>query len=366
MPRRLAFALCLLLAALVDIPSFGAAVGNDYTLEQNWLCRPGRTDACSTPTTSTVIAADGSRVVVTHAVAADAPIDCFYVYPTVSPEQSLNSDMASTGVEEQAAVSQFAPFGQQCRTFAPRYRQVTVAGLHSALGGGPRPDTALAYGDIVDAFHSYLAHDNQGRGFVLIGHSQGSGILSRLIAAEIDGKPLQSRFVSAIIPGTLVEVAAAADAGGTFAHIPLCARAGDTGCVVAYSTYLLSGMPVESPRFGVEKTAGRVAACVDPAKLAGSGTLDAEFPSVLSPTNDVATTFIDLPGVVSGRCVTRDAQTYIAITTTDDARGTRVAERLAALQTRRPGWGLHVLDMNLALGDLVSIVGTQAHSWAAK
>ena len=366
MPRRLAFSLCLLLAALIDIPSFGADVGNDYALDQNWLCRPGRADACSTPTTSTVIAADGSRVVVTHAIAADAPIDCFYVYPTVSPEQTLNSDMASTGIEEQAALSQFAPFAQQCRTFAPRYRQVTVAGLHSALSGGPRPDTALAYGDVVDAFRSYLARDNHGRGFVLIGHSQGSGILTRLIAAEIDGKPLRSLLVSAIIPGTLVEVASAAGAGGTFAHIPLCAKADDTACVIAYSTYLLSGMPVDRPRFGVEKNAGRVAACVDPATLAGSATLDAEFPSVLSPTSDVDTTFIDVPGVVRGECVTRDAQTYIAITTTDDARGARVAERLAALQARRPGWGLHVLDLNLALGDLVSIVGTQAHSWAAK
>ena len=50
-------------------------------------------------------------------------------------------------------------------------------------------DRGLQYDDVRDAWNYYLAHDNQGRGFVLIGHSQGSYILTRLIREEIDGKP---------------------------------------------------------------------------------------------------------------------------------------------------------------------------------
>ncbi len=342
------------------------STANDYSLDQNWLCRPGRADVCSRPTTATVLEAGGGRRTVTYDAAPAPPIDCFYVYPTVSAETSPNSDMASTGVEEATATAQFAPFAAQCRTFAPRYRSVTVAGLHSALSGGPRPDTAMAYRDVLDAWHSYLANDNHGRGVVLIGHSQGAKILARLIAAEIDGQPLQARFVSAIIPGTLIETPLRADAGGTYAHVALCASASDLGCVIAYSTYLDRDVPVDRALFGVTKTDGRGAACVDPAKLVGSAFLDPEFPSRLSPATAIETTFIEVPGVVEGRCVTRDGQTVLAIGTADDPRASSVARGLAAMEARRPTWGLHALDMNLALGDLVAIVSAQAKAWSRK
>jgi hypothetical protein len=355
---------CLLFALAANSAALGASAGNDYTQEQNWLCRPGRSDACSTPTTSTVIAAGGGAPrVVSHDVAAAPPIDCFYVYPTVSREPTANSDMASTGVEEATARAQFAPFVGQCRPFAPRYRQVTVAGLRSALRGGERPDTALAYDDVLAAWHNYLVRDNQGRGFVLIGHSQGSKILAQLIAAEIDGKPLAARFVSAIIPGTLIEVPARADAGGTYSHIALCQKASDTACVIAYSSYLATDAPVQDARYGVTATPGRAAACVDPARLSAQAFLDAEFPAKLLSRWAIDTTFIDLPGVIKGECVTRGGQTFLAIAVPDRDHSPVLAEGLAALQARRPDWGLHVIDMNLALGNLVAIVAAQAQAW---
>ncbi len=340
----------------------GASAANDYSLDQNWLCRPGRADACS-PTSATVIDADGARHRVQGQAAAAPPIDCFYVYPTVSKEAGMNSDLASTGVEEATATSQFAPFAAACRPFAPRYRQVTVAGLHAALQGGARPDTALAYGDVLDAWHRYLEHDNQGRGVVLIGHSQGSKILVKLIAAEIDGKPLQDRLVSAIVPGALVEVPLRPDAGGTFAHIPLCTRASDTGCVIAYSSFLAADQAVDQARFGVAEQPGRVAACVNPAQLLGVAFLAPEFPAKFSSSPDVDTTFIDLPELMRGECVTRGEQRFLAISWVDDLRTPRVARGLQALQARRPTWGLHVLDVNLALGNLVAIVTAQGRAW---
>ena len=45
--------------------------------------------------------------------------------------------------------------------------------------------------DVEAAWDDYLARDNKGRGVVLIGHSQGSGILKQLIAREIEGQPAQ-------------------------------------------------------------------------------------------------------------------------------------------------------------------------------
>ena len=131
----------------------------------------------------------------------NAPIDCFYVYPTVSTDPTPFSDMTADPAELNVIRQQFARFGSVCRVYAPLYRQVTLAGLRQAIAGGRRllVGKGRQYDDVRDAWRHYLEHDNRGRGVVLIGHSQGSYILTELIRQEIDGKPVQSRLVSAIL-----------------------------------------------------------------------------------------------------------------------------------------------------------------------
>ena len=167
---------------------------NDYSRAETWLCRPGRQDACAADLTTTVVASNGKLTEEKWKANPKAPIDCFYVYPTVSNDQTPNSDM-DAGPEERSVVQhQFARFGSQCRPYAPLYRQVTLTALRATLSGRPmKSDRALAYNDVLDAWKYYLEHDNQGRGVVLIGHSQGSGVLIQLIKNEIDGKPVQDR-----------------------------------------------------------------------------------------------------------------------------------------------------------------------------
>lgn len=150
--------------------------------------------------------------------------------------------MASpSGPEELAVVrAQFARFGSQCRPFAPVYRQATVAALLSALRGKPMMADdilGLARRDVLDAWNHYLEHDNQWRGFVLIGHSQGSGVLTRLIAEEIDTKPVRERLVSALLMGARIPVPKSPDVGGAFQNVPLCRSESQTGCVIAYAAY---------------------------------------------------------------------------------------------------------------------------------
>src|SRR5947207_2772043 len=67
----------------------------DYSDPKTWLCRPGRKDdACgSVDETTTVVAADGKLTRETWTADANAPIDCFYVYPTISTDTTPNSDM---------------------------------------------------------------------------------------------------------------------------------------------------------------------------------------------------------------------------------------------------------------------------------
>jgi len=90
---------------------------------------------------------------------------------------------------------------------------------------------------VLDSWNHYLQHDNNGRGVVLIGHSQGSGVLTQLIKNEIDGKPVQQQFISALLLGTSLAVPKGKDVGGAFQHIPLCHSATHTGCVIAYASF---------------------------------------------------------------------------------------------------------------------------------
>ena len=109
--------------------------------------------------------------------------------------------------EKRVVNAQFARFAAKCRLFAPMYRQVTLTALRAMIAGKPIPlDRELGYNDVVAAWNYYLAHDNKGRGFVLVGHSQGSGVLTQLIKNEIDGKPVQAQLISAILMGTSLPV----------------------------------------------------------------------------------------------------------------------------------------------------------------
>src|ERR1043165_995366 len=63
---------------------------NDYADGKAWLCRPGRQDACAIDHTTTIVAADGKLSKETWTADPNAPIDCFYVYPTISTDPTPN------------------------------------------------------------------------------------------------------------------------------------------------------------------------------------------------------------------------------------------------------------------------------------
>jgi hypothetical protein len=357
-------------------PAAPAAV--DYGAAANWICLPGREDACARPLPTAALDPAGYGPVATPARAANPPIDCFYVYPTVSRDVDLNSDLTPGPSEELGAtVVQFARFGSLCRTFAPLYRQATLASIPRAImGGDVTANFNLAYGDVRAAFHYYLEHYNNGRPFVLIGHSQGSIHLSRLIASEIDGTPLEARMVSALLIGWTIEVPqGGAVVGGTFRHIPLCTRAGQTGCVISYMTFRAGSPPPDDALMGRATRAGMTAACTNPAALAGgSAPLDSIWfagvsnlpgatPINWSTAGPPAAPFLATHGLVSGECRHQGTKGYLAITVNADPADARTDDipgdvRIAGMP--QPGWGLHTADMPLAQGDLIEVVAAQS------
>ena len=340
-----------------------AAAPVDYAQPSTWLCRPGRQDVCAEPEVSTVIApADGAMTRKTYAPAPDPPIDCFYVYPTVSQEPTPNADMTPGPAETRAVTEQFARFGAVCRTYAPVYRQTTVAAMRGDAKGA---DDAIAYGDVLAAWRSYLEHDNKGRGVVLVGHSQGAFHLMRLIVEEIDGKPAQRLLVSAVLLGGNVEVAAGADSGGSFRHVPLCHTADQAGCVIAYSSFLASDPPGPDALFGKAERPGMTVACVNPAALLGQPALDAELLATPRVKAVLGTPFVENPGLISGACATAGDRTFLAVSVKPTGAGAATLGRaFEDLDKAGPGWGLHAIDVSLTLGDLIEVVGRQAKTWA--
>ena len=351
-----------------------------YADPAHWLCRPDADDVCDHDLDATSIRADGRARVERWRPARKPKIDCFYVYPTVSTDPTPNSDFVPSPTEEQYVVrQQAARLGAECRVFAPIYRQVTLTALLSILGGTPAAvDPQLAYDDVLDAWKHYVANDNQGRGVILIGHSQGAAVLTNLVKNEIDGVPaLRARLVSAMLLGTSLQVPVDADVGGDFANVPLCRSRKQVGCAISYASFRASAPPPANSFFGGSRRAGWKAACTNPAALAGgSGTLHPYFPTdgpslpVLAPAPpptwvtgvDVATPFVTLPRFVEGECAERGGFTYLAITVHGDPADPRIDDSAGDLT---PEWGLHLVDANVAMGDLLSVAHSQARAFRA-
>jgi hypothetical protein len=342
-----------------------------------WLCRPGERDnPCETDLTTTLVVRGGATRVVHDAAATSPPVDCFYVYPTVSDQPTVNANLQIGLRETAVALTQASRFSQVCKVYAPVYRQITLGAL-----AHPRRITLanalVTYRSVRSAFRDYLAHYNQGRGIVFIGHSQGATILIRLLQQEVDRSPsLRGRLVSALLLGGNVTVPRDRPTGGDFAHIPACTSSTTTGCVVAYSSF--TAKPPPGSQFGRTTSDAGVRflaprrpspnlqiMCVNPAAPAG-GTAPLEpylpslalnaFPSA-TPLS-VQTPWVAFPGEYTGRCESSGNASWLQVTRTAASDGRPVLTR-----AQQPAIGLHVLDVNIALGDLVRLVGSEANAY---
>ena len=264
--------------------------------------------------------------------------------------------MAADITAETAVVgAQLARFGSVCRIWAPLYRQLTLDGFGAENSDELRQ---RAYDDVHEAFAHYMSEGNDGRPFVLMGHSQGSFVLSELLAEEFDGDAeLTDQLLSAMLIGGRSTTAADGSTGGSFASLPACTSPDETGCVIGYNSV--------TPGAGDELVAnwggapeGERRLCTNPASLGGGA---APLQTIIE-TDDSATgllatdtPYLQLDGALVGECVERGEGYVFEVTVAD---GWPAAE-LERLSTNVDFWGLHIVDVNLAEGDLVDLVASQ-------
>ena len=364
------------LTAAIPAPASPQPVASapDYNSASSWLCLPGRADVCSTPLATTALNPNGYGSTGQSSVAKDPPLDCFYVYPTVSRDQGMNSDLKASE-EIGAAQVQFARFAGVCRTFAPIYRQMTL-GAVAAFAAGANITSAgeLAYRDVAASWRNYLATRNKGRPFVLIGHSQGSAMLQTLISREIETNPaVAARMKLAILPGFNTIVPQGKLVGGTFKKTPLCSRPGQTACVISWVSFREKNVPPAGAIFGVTDEPGMTVGCVNPARPGATDwvSLDSYWytrsalpvpggPISWSAEGAPATPFVRTEGLVSAKCVNDGHRGYLWIRTNHKAGQKwtdRIGGEVGVMNMFLPGWGMHLSDVYEAQGDLLRQVG---------
>jgi hypothetical protein len=359
--RALLTGVLTLLALVLAGP---AAPGTAVKPWTHWICLPGRDDACRLAPTVTVISDTGAKTVqrVTH---DSRPIDCFYLYPTVSTQKRGNSTLQVEWDEAGTAITQASMFSQVCRVYAPMYRQVTVYGRGNPYHG----NSAWEYDDALAAWRYYLAHYNDGRGVVLIGHSEGSDLFEQLLEHEIEGTAEQKLLVSAILLGGNVVVKDGSTEGGDFSRIPACTSGTETGCVVAYSSF--AGTPPADAKFeSVADTSTEHVLCVNPAAPGSTAPtpITPLFPNFategIAPQPKIVRSIVwnEYPGLYTARCVQQGFRAWLQVTRIHhpgDPRPTVHGIFPAS-------WGLHAADVSIDLPNLVALVASQSRSWAVR
>src|SRR6516164_11825880 len=120
------------LACALVVPALAAGSASAETV---WLCRPGLASNPCLNSEETTVRLDGGATFVDHPQPANnPPIDCFYVYPTVSGQFTINANEEVDPEETAIAESQASRFSQTCNVYAPIYPQLTLPAINGFLG----------------------------------------------------------------------------------------------------------------------------------------------------------------------------------------------------------------------------------------
>jgi hypothetical protein len=198
----------------------------DYSRPEAWAAWPGR------PSGADVLAPElpGTRV------SESDKVDVFFIHPTTYLTGAAHNarydepGLTSTQIDQGVLRFQASVFNACCHIYAPHYRQAALAAFWSLGDEDAKGAYELAYADVLRAFDYYLAHENQGRPFIIASHSQGSLHALRLLQERVTGRPLARRLVAAYVVGYYVPEDVAA------LGLSVCDSPSQTGCLVDWNT----------------------------------------------------------------------------------------------------------------------------------
>jgi len=168
-------------------------------------------------------------------------VDVFYVYPTDYSRTSTSQPvfcavdnpqmMKGAQVSFQQQATAFAPLAN---IYAPYYRQVDAKyQLSQPVAQQNANIQQVPLVDVTAAFEYYLEHDNKGRPFILVGHSQGSAVLKLLLSDYMKSHPdVYKRMIAAYVVGQSITPQYLAQNP----HLKFATGPGDTRVIVSWNT----------------------------------------------------------------------------------------------------------------------------------
>lgn len=165
-------------------------------------------------------------------------VDVFFIHPTGYFRREYWNDpidlQSGTSKNTDRMMLNHASIFNDCRVYAPRYRQATIITFTNMKGGNEKQALALAYQDVKAAFQYFLNHFNNNRPFILAGHSQGSYHGKRLIEELIDGNVLSEKMIAAYLIGT-TEITN--EWANTLKSIEVCDDPTQQNCLINFNTH---------------------------------------------------------------------------------------------------------------------------------
>jgi len=167
----------------------------------------------------------------------DSAADVFFLHPTTFTKRkyrnihnaSIDDDYINAKTDYSSILYQASVFNQQCRVFAPRYRQAHIYNFFKKDKKNADAAFDLAYEDIKSSFEFYVRTWNNGRPVIIASHSQGSLLAERLLSDFFENKPLMNRLVAAYIIGWPVPKE-------YFTSLKFCEDSLQTGCICSWRT----------------------------------------------------------------------------------------------------------------------------------
>ena len=99
----------LAVASLFALQASTSTLPPDYSQASSWLCLPGKDSLCTTPLATTALNPNGYGSTGPSPVARNPSIDCFYVYPTMSRDAGMNSDLNPAAARKRRPSSASSP-----------------------------------------------------------------------------------------------------------------------------------------------------------------------------------------------------------------------------------------------------------------
>lgn len=221
------FGVQMMRAALVPsapIESLRPLSAADYADKSLWMARPDIADNPSRWLPPGIAGAKPGAAAI------------FYIHPTSYINRAQwNAPLDDPQAENYATLflrGQATAFSAAGDIWAPRYRQATFGAFLTNIATADQA-LAFAYRDVSAAFDAFLAEIGPTRPIILVGHSQGSLHLTRLLHERVAGTPLAKRIVAAYVVGWPVSRATDLPAMG----LPECIAPDQSGCILSWQSF---------------------------------------------------------------------------------------------------------------------------------